>query len=370
MFFGAGNIVFPLIIGHYAGSMVWYALGGFLVAAVGIPFIGLLVTIEYEGNYRAFFDRLGAFPGFIAILFLMCIIGPLVAIPRCIALSHGTLELYLPHLTLRDFSILSSIALFFSCVRENKVVGLLGRYLSPLKLFALGAVVVKGVFSHPAYTAAAHSLTSSISDMAIYGLHKGYNTMDLIGAFFFAGITVKSLRAEGGGASRQSALRAAIIASCIGALLLAIVYIGFGVVASYYAPQLSIASKATLLGSLSQNVLGGTGGIIVSSMIALACLTTEIALATVFAHFLSHDVTGGRICYTTALIITVAASCFFANFGFDAILTAAEPILIIGYPALLVLTLCNGLNAWYGFKPVKLPVALTLACGIYWHFFS
>ena len=56
MFFGAGNIVFPLALGQQAGSMAWVAILGFLITAVGVPFMGLVSMILFEGNYKKFFE--------------------------------------------------------------------------------------------------------------------------------------------------------------------------------------------------------------------------------------------------------------------------------------------------------------------------
>ncbi|MFQ8953516.1 MAG: branched-chain amino acid transport system II carrier protein [Oscillospiraceae bacterium] len=38
MFFGAGNLIFPVHLGQMAGRNVIYAMIGFIVTAVGIPF--------------------------------------------------------------------------------------------------------------------------------------------------------------------------------------------------------------------------------------------------------------------------------------------------------------------------------------------
>ena len=37
MFFGAGNLIFPVSMGQNAGHNVWAALAGFLVTGVGLP---------------------------------------------------------------------------------------------------------------------------------------------------------------------------------------------------------------------------------------------------------------------------------------------------------------------------------------------
>ena len=41
MFFGAGNLIFPVYMGQVAGWNVWPAIVGFLVTGVGLPLLGV-----------------------------------------------------------------------------------------------------------------------------------------------------------------------------------------------------------------------------------------------------------------------------------------------------------------------------------------
>ena len=41
LFFGAGNLIFPVYLGYMAGSGVWSAAAGFLVTGVGLPLLGV-----------------------------------------------------------------------------------------------------------------------------------------------------------------------------------------------------------------------------------------------------------------------------------------------------------------------------------------
>ena len=45
LFFGAGNLIFPIHMGQEAGDAISQANFGFLVTAVGFPFLGI---IEYH----------------------------------------------------------------------------------------------------------------------------------------------------------------------------------------------------------------------------------------------------------------------------------------------------------------------------------
>ena len=40
LFFGAGNLIFPIHLGQTAGANVWLANLGFLITAIGLPFLG------------------------------------------------------------------------------------------------------------------------------------------------------------------------------------------------------------------------------------------------------------------------------------------------------------------------------------------
>src|SRR5574337_150861 len=98
MFFGAGNIVFPLAIGAQAGQNLIYAILGFLVFGVGAPFLGLYATSLFHGNYENFFNRLGKMPAFLVISFLMLVIGPLSAMPRTEVVTYQTIKPFIPYL--------------------------------------------------------------------------------------------------------------------------------------------------------------------------------------------------------------------------------------------------------------------------------
>src|ERR1700730_16757905 len=95
MFFGAGNIVFPLALGQIAQDKNFYAILGMLITAVGVPFLGLIAMTLFDGDYKRFFGRIGKVPGFIVAACIMGLIGPFGAIPRCIALSYSTAKMFL-----------------------------------------------------------------------------------------------------------------------------------------------------------------------------------------------------------------------------------------------------------------------------------
>src|ERR1700729_2091169 len=92
MFFGAGNIIYPLAVGQYAGDKNLFAMMGLILTAAVMPIAGVIAMILFDGDYRKFFGRLGRIPGFLLALTTISLLGPLGSSPRCIALAYTTLK--------------------------------------------------------------------------------------------------------------------------------------------------------------------------------------------------------------------------------------------------------------------------------------
>ena len=45
LFFGAGNLIFPPMLGQMAGNNVWIANAGFLVTGVGLPLLAITAFV-------------------------------------------------------------------------------------------------------------------------------------------------------------------------------------------------------------------------------------------------------------------------------------------------------------------------------------
>lgn len=355
MFFGAGNVVFPLSIGQTSQDQNFFAILGLLITAVGVPFMGLLSMTLFNGDYKKFFSRMGPTTGFFISLIIMGLIGPFGAIPRCIALSYQTIQLFLPPFSLEIFSLLSCIVIFIFTIRKNNIVDILGKYLTPTLIVALGIIIVKGVLTAPPAPA------SDESNFAIFleGLKEGYQTMDLLGAFFFSSVVISCLRKDTHGTEKEnqkSILKQMFWASLVGAILLSVIYIGFSYVAAFNSYEFSGIPKDELLGRMAITILGPYGGLVASIAVALACLTTAIALAAVSAEFIHNDISNNRINYSLSLIITLIISYFVSTLNFTGIVMILAPILEVFYPALMLLSIMNILYRLYNVQAVKVPV--------------
>lgn len=361
MFFGAGNVVFPLVIGRYAGDKNLYAVLGFMLTAVAVPLLGLVSMVLFNGDYKKFFGRLGSVPAMFIITTSLCLIGPFGAIPRCVALSYSTMQSILPGASLFIFSLVSCIVIYFLAINRGKVIGILGRVLSPLLIITLLVIIIMGFINGPS----AASIDGSRSLFFLEGLVQGYGTMDIFGAFFFAGVVLAGLRTlfgvSKGDEFNPSTLKHVIWAGVIGTSMLGVVYAGFSYVSAFYNERLVTVADDALISAVSFFTLGSYGAIFACLAVALACLTTAIALAVVFADFIQKDIFKNRIGYTSALAITMAITLAISNFGFAGIMAILVPILSVCYPALIVLAFINIAYKLWNVQIVKLPVFGTFA---------
>lgn len=373
MFFGAGNVVFPLALGQYAQDKNFFAILGLLITAVGVPFLGLISMTLFNGNYTKFFERIGRVPGFLVSLAIMGLIGPFGAIPRCITLSFSTMQLYFPDLSLTWFSIISCIAIFFLTIKRNNILQILGYFLTPLLLGSLAIIIIKGLIVSPSAPEVDYTSTS----IFLMGLFEGYKTMDLMGAFFFSSVILACLEKDVDPTKPKNyreMIFLALKAAGIGASLLAISYIGFSYVAAFNSGSLENARPDQLAGRIAILVLGPYASVVACMAVSLACLTTAIALASVFAEFVHKDVSLNKVSYPISLLVTLAITFVVSTLDFTGIAAFLTPILQVCYPALIALSILNIAHKLHHFETVKLPVlivfVLSLTSYFYFNFYA
>lgn len=370
MFFGAGNIIFPLALGQFAQDQNVYAIIGLLITAIGVPFAGLFAMTLFDGDYRDFFSRIGKLPGFFTAAIIMGLIGPFGAMPRCIALAYSTISAFLPGISIEVFSAISCLLVFLLTFKRNNIVDILGYFLTPILVGALAIIIIKGLIFSPE-TPVAQNLQPGA---AFYeGFIQGYQMMDLIGAFFFSSVVIVCLKKdmplqEVDNHSRIMNLTMKAIA--VAAPLLALTYIGFSFLAAAHSHALADFHSDELISKITVLVLGKHAGLFVSIAVVLACLTTVIALAAVFAEYLHEDITRFKLGYVPSLAITLVITYFISTLNFTMIIALLGPVLEVCYPALITLTIANILYKLYGFKIVKTPVLIVFLLSLANAFFG
>src|SRR5471030_1018977 len=87
LFVGAGNIIFPPMVGLQAGHNVWWAAAGFLVTAVGLPVVTIIALARVGGGIDALTSPIGRKAGLLLAVVCYLAVGPLFATPRTAAVS-------------------------------------------------------------------------------------------------------------------------------------------------------------------------------------------------------------------------------------------------------------------------------------------
>jgi len=369
MLFGAGNLICPFRVGMECGDMILYGLAGFILTAVFLPIAGLICILLFDGNYRSFYYRLGTFPGGFILFTSIMLIGPVLAIPRTVALSHAMLAPFLPsflqQITLGSsfvFAILFLGLTFLATFRENKIITILGTVISPILLASLATIIGLGLWNAQAITVCDDSALQVFKANFI----RGYETLDLICAIFFASIVLSFLkRTIGSHYNPRTIATIGLQSGMIGITLLGIIYVGLSLLGMYHGHGLGQVNAGELLQKIAFNVLGSYGAISVGLAVLMACLSTAIALSAVVAEYVEHTLFRKRISFFTALVMVLIASIPLSTFGLDKVLQwTVDPIIYVGYPVVITLTMCNIAYKLFDFKFVKTPVLIAFIAAL------
>lgn len=340
MFFGAGNVIFPPYLGFGAGTQ-W--VNGFLfyfIADIGLALFALFTLLKVGGSENIT-GRIGSVASNILMSAIILCIGPMVAIPRTAA---TTFEMSVAPLISGVSPVIFSVAFFIVVlllsIRQSAVIDVVGKVLTPALLIGLLVLIIKGIISPLGSIVNPHVDSSFV---IVNGIKSGYQTMDVLAALAFGIIILKSAQEKGYSDARESSkmIRAAAV---IAGVLLLIVYFGLTYLGATSASLFSLdISRAELVIGIVQRLLGKTGLVIFAVVVALACMTTAVALVSSAASFF-EKLTKGRLSYAALVIIICVSSAVISNLGLDRIVAVASPILDIVYPPTLVLIALS----WFG----------------------
>ncbi len=365
MLFGAGNLMYPIKAGLNSGDHFVVGILGFLCTAAALPLIGLVGIIYFNGNYKSFFHRLGVIPGNLLIGCCMAIIGPCYVMSRIVSVCHGMLAPFLPEaLTIVTFSILFCALTFLATVKETKVIQLLGNLISPALLISLGVILVKGILHPQALVTVNTPVWEIFTQQAVLG----YQHLDLLGTIFFGSIVLGILKTTAASSTDydlKSLAKTGLQAGLLGCFLLTVVYVGMGLLGAFYGQGLENHDVAQLFSIISHKILGAQGALVIATAVAMACFSTIIALAAVLAEYIQHDVSQNKLGYVQSLAVTLLLTTVISWNGLGQLAAYAEPIINTLYPLLITLTFVNIAYKLWNFKPIKIPVLITLIVSMY-----
>lgn len=340
MFFGAGNLIFPPMLGKLAGEDLWLAVFGFIVTGVGLPLLGVTAVAMAGGDLEKLGSRVNPLFGKIITTVVVLCIGPLLAIPRTCATTYevgvapflGDLSPVMSSLALAVTTVIFFAIVLAFVLRPSQIIHNLGKILTPLLLLFLGIIIFKGIVSPGAGIGAANYSTPFIQ-----GFLEGYNTMDALAATIFGLVIVNSVRNKGVTDNNEIA-KITIIAGIVAAVGLGSVYIGLAYIGATTGILYAGDNQGELLSFMSEYLLGSFGKVAIAIGMALACLTTAIGLVASCGSFFSR-LTNNRVSYNTICIIATLVSALLANMGLATILEVSVPLLVTVYPIVIALVL-------------------------------
>lgn len=330
-FFGAGNMIFPPFLGNVSGEQWFIGFLCFILADAGLAIMTVLAMIHMDGSIDALFRQLGKIPSKIITLSTMFIVGPALCIPRTCATTFemGILPFF-PNFSPWIFGAAFFGIVFILIAHRTRVVDIIGKYMTPVLLISLAALVIKGMITPVA------QISGSMDVIAVSkeGFLTGYQTMDVLGALAFTLIVIRDVRNKGYN-THKSSMSIVIRASIVTFTGLFLVYGGLCYLgATSSGLELGDFNQTSLLVTITQRLLGSIGMILLAVIVLFACLTTAVGLASSSGDFFYHLV-GKKIPYKWIVGIICIAGVIISNVGISVMIALASPMLNILYPLLL-----------------------------------
>ena len=335
MLFGAGNLIFPPMLGYETNSSWISTMLAFTITGVGFPFLGILSVSIVGNGIKDFANRVSPMFSTIFAIISILAIGPMLAIPRTGATAYEITFLHNGmNNTIYKYIYLIcyfGIVILFS-LRASKVIERVGNILTPILLLLLFLIIVKGIFF------SGLSIKPDIYPHAFKkGFLEGYQTMDTIASIAYAGIILKAIK-NGRDLTQKQEFSFLIKAGLVAILSLALIYGGFALVGAKMHSVLVTNDKIELLVKTTSYLLGNYGNLVLAICVAGACLTTAIGLVATVGEFFS-SITSFK--YEKIVIFTVIISFLLSILGVESIIRISVPILVFIYPVMISLIILN-----------------------------
>ncbi|MGZ9584338.1 branched-chain amino acid transport system II carrier protein [Paenibacillus marinisediminis] len=340
LFFGAGNLIFPPILGQQSGDQFALAMFGFILTGVGLPLL-TIITMGLTGkDMQQLAGQVHPKFGIVFAVAVYILIGPSMAIPRVanVAFEMGA-QPFVPESlqssswVLFVFSIVFFIVVFVLSLNPSKLVVWIGNILTPLLLLSIAGLFIAALLNplgdpQPAVQQYAAS-------PGFKGFMEGYMTMDTIAALAFGLIVINAVR-DRGVQDRRVLAKAVTQAAVIAGIGLMLVYAALGYIGVTSVESLGYAANGGQLLTLAvQELFGPSGLILLAVIVTLACLTTCIGLVSACSQYFST--LSRRLSYNWISCIICVVGLLIANLGLNRIISISVPILLIIYPVAIVL---------------------------------
>ena len=347
LFFGAGNLIFPPLLGQQAGTNVWIAIFGFLVTGVGLPLLAVIAVARSGGDLQTLASRVHPVFGLIFSVTMFLAIGPFFGIPRTgtVAYEIGIIPFLSENIQNNSWPLIIYTVIFYSltallALNPSKLVDRIGKILTPILIIVLALLVSKN-FLTP--MGSLQEPTKAYVDFPFFkGFIDGYLTMDTIAALVFGIVIIYSIREKGIIDVKQQ-IKTCVYAGLIAAAGLVAVYLSLAFIGATSTEAIGLKENGgAILSASVAHLYGSLGAIILGLTITFACLTTSIGLVSACATYFSKLVK--PISYRAFVIVLSLFSMMIANVGLTELIAISEPVLMMIYPLGIVLILLSFLD--------------------------
>lgn len=352
LFFGAGNLILPPNLGINAGLDWWIVVLGFVITAVAIPILAIFAHAKLQGTLYDFGKKIS--PTFSTIYcFLIYSIAIAIPGPRTAAVTHEmTVQPFLETPRLLTSIVYFGLVFIFA-INRSRVIGLIGRFLTPIIVSILFIIIGIAITTAPENT-----LSNNLTNPFVNGLLEGYQTFDAIAGVVVGAVIIISLNYSSHTTflAKRTLIRKAGFIAGIGLLF---IYGGLILSGALFANTfLEDASRTEILTSLSTQTLGNLGATFLSILVALACFTTAVGIVTGSADYIKGICNNSNKAYILTAAFASIVGVFVGSYQVDFIITLAVPVLMFLYPITIVLIVLNVMPDKYASKLVFKGVTL------------
>lgn len=351
LFFGAGNLIFPIHFGQTAGSNVWLTNLGFLITAIGLPFLGIIaIGISKTNGVFDISKRVNKTYAYIFTVLLYLVIGPLFALPRLATTSFEIgFSSYLTQdntkLFLAVFSFLFFLAAWLFSRKPSKILDYIGKFLNPVFLILLGILMLIAFLRPMGVIGSAPVQTDYETNAVLKGFVDGYNTLDALASLAFGIIIVTTIK-KLGITNPTYIAKETVKSGFISIILMGLIYTLLALMGTMSLGQFSVSDNGGIaLAQIAHYYLGNYGIILLSLIITIACLKTAIGLITAFSETFT-ELFPKRSYLMLATLVSVV-SFIIANVGLTKIIEYSEPVLMFLYPLAITLILLTLLSKYF-----------------------
>jgi LIVCS family branched-chain amino acid:cation transporter len=343
LFFGAGNLIFPVHMGQEAGANIFLANLGFLITGIGLPFLGVIaIGISKSNGVFELATRVNRKYAIIFTLLLYLTIGPFFALPRLATTSFEIgLAPFVPtqqhKLILALFSIVFFLTAWAFSRKPTKILNYVGKFLNPLFLFLL-AILLLLAFIRPLGSVQTAAVGTVYAENPFFkGFTEGYNTLDALASLAFGIIIVSTIRGMGVEKPNDIA-KDTIKSGAVSILLMGIIYTLLAYMGAMSVGTFALSPNGGIaLAQIAKHYLGNFGSLLLALIVILACLKTAIGLITACAEMFSTLFPKGS--YSFYIAAASLLPCLFANVGLTNIIHFSLPVLMFLYPLAITLML-------------------------------